>query len=394
MGIMAATVAPQAITVVTSDGNTMTVTSESHRNYDDIREAIKVRDYDKAQALIDLASEMAAKFASVAGVVAIKHGVLYFGDRPVGGVLGQRAVQMHSEGFDMAPMFAFVENLYQNPSRRAVQELYGFLQATDLPITEDGHFLAYKMVRDDYKSHHDGRTDNSIGAIVEMDRNEVDEDSDRTCSYGLHFCSQGYLGFYGYGGKTVICKINPRDVVSIPTDYNNAKGRACRYEIVGEFKDRPDQTHKWERSVADENMIRTGQAAPKPEPKVTTTDGKYQDAAGRWRDSWGCYTSPPTAPAASSGPLRDSRGRFVGNRPHEVSGGIVVYKDDLFLEDDVVFKKAVAEYVDLDIDTVVDACDKGAVKTVTNSNGHKLIVWEYDTEDKLFDFDEEQNGGW
>ena len=70
------------------------------------------------------------------------------------------------------------------------------------------------------------------------------------------------------------------------------------------------------------------------------------------------------------------------------------YKDDLFLEDDVVFKKAVAEYVDLDIDTVVDACDKGAVKTVTNSNGHKLIVWEYDTEDKLFEFDEEQNGGW
>ena len=31
MGIMAATVAPQAITVVTSDGNTMTVTSESYR---------------------------------------------------------------------------------------------------------------------------------------------------------------------------------------------------------------------------------------------------------------------------------------------------------------------------------------------------------------------------
>ena len=33
----------------------------------------------------------------------------------------------------------------------------------------------------------------------------------------------------------MIVKINPRDVVSIPTDYNNSKGRACRYEVIGEL---------------------------------------------------------------------------------------------------------------------------------------------------------------
>ena len=30
----------------------------------------------------------------------------------------------------------------------------------------------------------------------------------------------------------MILKINPRDVVSIPVDYNNTKGRACKYEVV------------------------------------------------------------------------------------------------------------------------------------------------------------------
>lgn len=35
--------------------------------------------------------------------------------------------------------------------------------------------------------------------------------------------------------RTVIVKINPRDVVSIPTDYDNSKGRACRYEVIGEL---------------------------------------------------------------------------------------------------------------------------------------------------------------
>jgi hypothetical protein len=37
------------------------------------------------------------------------------------------------------------------------------------------------------------------------------------------------------GARTVIVKINPADVVSIPSDYNATKGRACRYEVVGEI---------------------------------------------------------------------------------------------------------------------------------------------------------------
>ena len=31
-------------------------------------------------------------------------------------------------------------------------------------------------------------------------------------------------------------KIDPADVVSIPTDYNNAKGRCCKYTVMSEIK--------------------------------------------------------------------------------------------------------------------------------------------------------------
>ena len=31
----------------------------------------------------------------------------------------------------------------------------------------------------------------------------------------------------------MILKINPADVVSVPTDYNNSKGRCCKYTVVG-----------------------------------------------------------------------------------------------------------------------------------------------------------------
>ena len=89
--------------------------------------------------------------------------------------------------------------------------------------------------------------DNSPGKIVEMARNEVDDNMHNTCSTGLHFCSKEYLDHFGKvrDGKkkdrVVILKINPADVVSIPADYNSTKGRACRYEVIGELGVHPDQ---------------------------------------------------------------------------------------------------------------------------------------------------------
>ena len=138
------------------------------------------------------------------------------------------------EGFDVNHLINFLSNLMENPSNRAVRELYDFLEYGKMPITTDGHFLAYKRVRADYKSVHDGQTDNSIGTILEMPRNQVNDNSHETCSYGLHFCSHEYLKHFS-GDRVVILKVNPRDVVSIPADYNSTKGRACRYEVVGEL---------------------------------------------------------------------------------------------------------------------------------------------------------------
>jgi hypothetical protein len=149
---------------------------------------------------------------------------------------------MYQEGFPVEPMVNFMENLMSNPSKRAVEELYAFLEKGNLPITADGCFLAYKKVRNDYLDIHSGTMDNSVGKTVEMERNEVDDDKDRTCSTGLHFCSLDYLNHFGsQDSRTVVLKINPRDVVSIPADYHSTKGRACRYEVIDEInKDAAD----------------------------------------------------------------------------------------------------------------------------------------------------------
>jgi hypothetical protein len=104
--------------------------------------------------------------------------------------------------------------------------------------------------------------DNSVGKIVEMERNEVDDNKDRTCSSGLHFCSLGYLSHFG-GERIMIVKINPRDVVSIPSDYNDTKGRACRYEVVGELNKEEAPEDAFTAPVQS-----NGNTIVKQEPKV------------------------------------------------------------------------------------------------------------------------------
>lgn len=205
-----------------------------HPNFEKVRNALKADATEtEILSLIDIATAV-EDFGE--GRVTVEHGVVLYDGNPLHNTMTDRIISMMSEGFNITPMILFLENLMENPDFRAVNELYGFLEATDLPITANGCFRAYKMIRRDYTDHRTGTFDNSIGAVVEMPRNQVNPDKETTCADGLHFCSQGYLSFYGGGGRTVIVEINPRDVVSIPVDYGNAKGRCCRYTVVGEIE--------------------------------------------------------------------------------------------------------------------------------------------------------------
>lgn len=195
-----------------------------------------------------------------AGKVSVTRNEIRFNGEVVGGVLVDRILTMLAEGFDIMPMVRFMENLYMNPADFAREELYLWLEDNNLPITEDGHFLAYKTVRHNFKSHHDGRTDNTPGTIVSMPRQEVDPVRDRTCSRGLHFCSHSYLSHYGTGGTIVMLKINPADVVSIPSDYDNAKGRAWKYLVLNVLGEDP-HTKQWP-AVVSSNGIPIAPAEP------------------------------------------------------------------------------------------------------------------------------------
>lgn len=137
---------------------------------------------------------------------------------------------------DLTPYVNFMDKLLENPDHRVFQQLFGFMSYGKNPITPEGNILAYKKVRSDYTSVHDGITVNKVGTTVELPREKCNSNPEETCSSGLHFCSKEYLNNFG-GARVMVVEVSPTDVVSIPVDYNNTKARACRYIIVGELVD-------------------------------------------------------------------------------------------------------------------------------------------------------------
>ena len=167
--------------VVVIDNKPHTI-SKTHLTYQKVVDAIKAGDWELVKNIIDPV-KVVVNYGK--GNVSVQGGTLYWKGEVFAGALATRMVAMLEEGFDVEPMVLFMENLMQNPSKRAVDELYGFLEKNNLPITPDGHFLAYKRVRENYFDCHTGTMDNSPGKIVEMERNKVDDNKDNTCSAGL-----------------------------------------------------------------------------------------------------------------------------------------------------------------------------------------------------------------
>jgi hypothetical protein len=152
-----------------------------------------------------------------------------------------------------------------------------------------------------------GTVDHTPGETPKMRRNEVDDKRHNTCSDGLHFASLHYVTDGGYGNRNsgdrlVALKINPRDVVSIPSDYNNSKGRACEYHVlrelnwderlpvhntgfrlVNEDESEPDIQLSSDSSQPALILTPTGAVQPRPGVRVYTDDDiryvkrKFQD---------------------------------------------------------------------------------------------------------------------
>lgn len=252
----------QNLTVL-ANGNLL-VANEEHPNWQAIVKAVVIdgsNDEDAVEQLFDVSRAVATKFEKVSERVSVANGRVYLDGDEIHGSLSAQIVRFLEEDLDdWKPLVKFLEKVATNVNQHSREQLYEWLARHQFAITDEGNFVAYKGVRADLSSISQGpgivngeavaQVINPIGAVVEIARSKVVHDPGVGCASGLHAGTWDYASSFAQGAVLEV-HVDPRDVVSVPTDCNWAKIRTCRYTVVRKV-DAPTKSAYVAAEVADE----------------------------------------------------------------------------------------------------------------------------------------------
>lgn len=275
-----------SITVMLPDGPITILATNSQ--YVGVVQALTERNWERAVELCDLSISLQKAVRRHSRDLTVENGAVYYKGRNLRGYVVNRLLEFMNLGLPFAPLVKFIDLLLQNPSGESQDQLYKFLEYKDLPICKDGMVIAFKGVGADLYSvtgnkktrviqgtvDSVGRILNAIGAVIEVAREDVDDNKNVHCSQGLHVGSLDYAR--SFAEKVLVVKFNPKDAVSVPTDCQFQKLRLCKYEVVGELDS--------ERALACEKQVfnydKPAEAKPlkkKAEPKKEPVARKRGD---------------------------------------------------------------------------------------------------------------------
>lgn len=218
-------------TVVFDNGNPVTVPHTDSVRFGKVRDMIRSNNLDDLLFLVDKAAAIDER---TEGKFSVIDGTIVIDGEKLPEALSDRLLALVEAGSDTRSLENFWDNLKLNPTETSRKDLFAFLQANNVPITRDGCFIAYKKVLDTYWDSYTGHTHlNKPGMTVSMPRDQVDGNRNNTCSSGLHVAAFEYAS--GFSGTRLLeVKVNPRDVVAVPPDYNEQKMRVCKYQVLRE----------------------------------------------------------------------------------------------------------------------------------------------------------------
>lgn len=206
------------------DGRPFAVNSD-HTNYEQILEALRKKKYDGFEDLLSPGRKIEKYFE---GGVKVEGGVVTYNGAVLHNVVVDRIFEFIEQNLPYKPLVKFLDKLMQNPSKRAVDELYPWLENKGLVINDEGNILGYKGVDTEYNSITTGKGGKvyygNFGKEVSVPRNTVDDNWGVACSQGLHVGSWDYASTFG--PVTILVEVNPKDVVSVPNDDAH-KMRTC-----------------------------------------------------------------------------------------------------------------------------------------------------------------------
>lgn len=234
------------ITVFHPDLDEPKVATSNHRNWDKIVNAVHTPlSAAEVEELFNVAVAVERAFQKITERVAVEGSTVLFDGDPIHSAEAAAIIRFLDEGLPVEPLAHFLEKVRTNPEPGSVEQLYEWLRRHAFSLTEDGDIIAYKGVHGDRRStlsggatvngeRVEGYVPNEDGSVIELPRSAVEFNPAVGCSTGLHVGTHSYAS-----NHAAIClevHVNPRDIVSVPTDCDAQKVRCCRYTVVREIE--------------------------------------------------------------------------------------------------------------------------------------------------------------
>jgi ribosomal protein L7/L12 len=197
----------------------------THPTFAALKTALQRKQWAKVPGLVTMAERLRDLSE---GKVTVERGEVRYKGVPVEDGLTRYILLLLEKGEDARPALRAVAKLHRNPSADARAEFGTWLTASNLPICDDGDFLAYKSVDADLKDEYSHTIDNSPGQVILGSRSWFNTDYREQCSRGYHICDKSY-GLYGK--RILLVKASPADVLSAV----GGKVRVVNYEVLREL---------------------------------------------------------------------------------------------------------------------------------------------------------------
>lgn len=319
----------QSITVFA--GEEPLVASREHPRFDHIQERLNTQPpptEEEMRDLFDISFGIGKRFERLSERITVRAGKLYFDGDLMDSNLTTAIIRYH-EATDgsFQPLVNLLEKLMTNPQEHSRKELYGWLARHSYQICDDGDFIAYKSVHDNgdgtYRSdsrgeaivdgeEFEGQIPQYPGAIVEMPRSVVRHDPGQACSKGLHIASWTFASSFLRDSDAIVLrvKVNPRDVVNVPTGDGSSKMRTCRYTVLGPGMQEHDsvvptpaeQTIPAPPTDAIEKIAAAAKKAGSEFTKKAAAEPKRKEATTKAPSKVAAKKVAPKKPAAKAAP--------------------------------------------------------------------------------------------
>jgi hypothetical protein len=235
------------------DGELYAAVAGHHPNFNAIVDRLEADPHDESVvSLFDIETTVRREFQRLTPRVTVRDGEVFLdGDSQEGPIVAQ-ILRFIDEGHvdDLEAVVNFMEKVETNPNENCRKQLFRWLENNEFTIDQSGDVVGYKgcnvgsdgvlvSSRPAPESENVTVDDEQVigyvpqipGSTVEMPRSVVDDNPYNTCSVGLHVANFRYAN--DFGQEVVEVRVNPRDFVSVTTDYNSEKIRCCRYTVVG-----------------------------------------------------------------------------------------------------------------------------------------------------------------